>query len=79
MIIASDTPTPSADVSIEVTNQFGTHERATLVYETWRRDERTGKVIIRCYDAQGAAVNIFLSQEVVEECVFGETLHVHTP
>lgn len=79
MIIASDMPTPDADVTIETTNPSGAHERATLVFETWRRIPETKRVLIRCYDAQGASVNIFLSMELSEELVFGEVSYVHAP
>ena len=79
MQIESDTPIEGVDVAIETTSPVGMHERATLVFETWRRVPETKTVLIRCYDARGAAVNILLSQELAEELVFGETLHAHTP
>lgn len=79
MIIASDAPMQGADVTIETTSPAGAHERATLAFETWRRVPETKGVLIRCYDATGAAVNIFISQELAEELVFGETLHVCAP
>lgn len=74
----SDTPIARPDITIETTSPVGAHERATLVFETWRRQpDKT--VLIRCYDMDGAAVNIFVSQELAEELVFGEMLHAHTP
>lgn len=79
VVLPTDIPASNADVTIARTSSEGVHERATLDYESWRREPETSRVLVRCYDAQGASVTIFLSQSLVEEMVFGEISHVHTP